>query len=139
MVPILPILTSIFTNKWVLIGIASAGLFFYVQHLRSANEELRNDKAALEVSVETQKETIKQILEDHKDITEAKTKIQEKVAKLEESSRKLEETLYRERRRKKSLEELAIKRASLIQKLINKATQKQFDCFELISQGKECS
>lgn len=50
----------------------------------------------------------------------------------------LKKVLYRENQGKKSLEELATKKTSLIQLKINKATEEVLKCFENISRDKPC-
>jgi phosphopantothenate synthetase len=71
-------------------------------------------------------------------IIKAKDELSTEVQTLKEQQRQEEQKIYRENDNKKSLEELAVKKTGLVQKVINKATKKAFDCFVTISEGGDC-
>jgi predicted nucleic acid-binding Zn-ribbon protein len=75
---------------------------------------------------------------DYDDIIQAKEDLSKEVETLQEKQKTLEETIYRENRGKKSLEELATKKTSLIERMINRATEQVFQCFVEVSKGEVC-
>ena len=136
--PIPAIVGSLLTNKYVLALIAAGALFIYIQNLRWSVDSLTTEKAALESTVKTQAETIKHIKEDVEKVTKSRDEIAKEKEKLDKETKELTDTLHRENKKKKSLEELALKKTSLIQLKVNKATKEVFECFELISNGGDC-
>jgi hypothetical protein len=90
------------------------------------------------VIVEEQTLAIAQIRRDIVATAKAKDDLVKTEKKIDSKKKKLQDTLFRENRKKKSLEEIAQKKTTLVQKLVNNATQKLFDCFEIVSNGGEC-
>lgn len=117
-------------------------LFFvtvvYVQHLRLNVSELTKENIQLQDVMKAQKETIVNLRKDIESVRLLEKTLQEEKDKIEVEKKKLNETLYREKNKKKSLEELALKKTSLIEKLVNNATEKTLKCFEVISSGGDC-
>lgn len=137
-----PVILSFLGNKYVigtlvvLTLVGSTG--GYIWYLRSTNDTLREEKKELTIAVEQQHRTIERLKEDVEDVIKAKDEIAEEKEKIAKKHSDLEKTLNRENRKKKSLEELAIKKTSLIQKKVNRATKEVFDCFEIITRGGDC-
>ena len=132
------VVSSLLGNKYVLIALLVLSTLGYIHYLRSSNDSLRTEKAALEVSNKTQQETINNLHEDIESVRKSIVALDTEKKSIEKQKKELDETLYREKNKKKSLEELAIKKTSLIEKLVNKATKAVFDCFELLSKGGDC-
>lgn len=135
---IMSFVTSLLGNKYVLIGLFVVSSLLYVNHLRTSNATLRNEKIKLEQTIVEQQEAVAALKRDIKQIVESNNIVAEEKTKLENEKKALDETLYREKQKKKSLEELALKKTTLIEKLVNAATKKVFNCFEVISQGGDC-
>lgn len=135
-------LALLYKNRYVIIAGAflSLCLTFYLYHLKSTItiNNLRDERDELKKIVQQQIETLNKIQEDYKHIIQAREELETQNQKLREKEQELQETLYREHREKKSLEQLAMKKTSLIQKKINAATKKVLQCFEEISEGGTC-
>jgi len=132
------VFSYILGNKYVIGIILVLSVLGYIQYLRSSNASLRTEKAALELSVQLQQETITNLQADIKQVRELEKSLQEEKKAVDKQKKDLDDTLYREKKKKKSLEELALKKTTLIEKLVNKATKEVFDCFETLSKGGDC-
>lgn len=126
------------TNKvfWYAIGIAL--LLAWIKYTNDTIKELRKENAIQREMVETLNANIDETLRRYAIINDAKSKLEEQKRASELELKTLKEVLYRENQRKKSLEELAIKRTSLIQLKINKASQEVLNCFESIARNESC-
>lgn len=136
------ILLGLLANRYVLGSILIAGLVggIYLKYSLMANEieDLRNENKANSVVIQEQRKTITQIEKDYKTIISSKEEVVKEVKKLQETNKELQEKLYRENQGKKSLGEIARKKAKTVERLVNAATEDVIRCFELISEGKEC-
>lgn len=132
------IVMRLLTNKYVIGLILLSLTVLYISHLKSSVEKLKKDKAQLELIVEQQKLIVENIKKDVEKVLKSKDDYIKEREKLIQEKDKLEKTLNRQNSKKKSLEELATKKTSLIQKKINRATDEVFKCFEQISNNKEC-
>jgi predicted nuclease with TOPRIM domain len=124
--------------KWGVIISAVLGVYFYIGHLQSSNEILRQNNAKLEASNQAQQETIKKIQEDHAAIIKAKDTLAEKLDELKKERTELVDQLDRESKKKKSIEELARKKSKLVEKAINNGTAEALKCFETLSVDGKC-
>lgn len=125
----------------VVIGIFSLLLLsFYIYYLRASSkiESLTRDKIELEQVVEDQKKAITQLRQDYDKIIQAKEELRKDVEAIRDDVEREKKKLFRENRKKKTLEELAKKKTSLIEKKINDATDNVIECFETISRGGDC-
>lgn len=113
---------------------------FYIYHLRATNkiERLSNENHELQKIVEQQQKTIENLKINYEKIIVAKDQLNKQLEENQQELDKLKETLFRETQGKKSLEELARKKTSLVEKKVNKATDKVLKCFETLSQGGDC-
>ena len=131
---LLPLLLN--RNLWIFVAILSA--LVYVHLLRQSVLRLEKQNRDLLVVVEQQHRTITQMKLDVERVIKARDDLAKTKELLESERRSLTDTLYRENRKKKSLEELARKRTTLIQTKVNRATDEVFKCFEELSRGGEC-
>ena len=139
------LLSGIFSDiSWKIIlstvGISLAvSLFFYVKYLNSYIDKLKINQTVLQSAIETQQKTINTMKVDYRKIVESREELNKIVLELKKRNDKLRETLFRETQNKKSIEELILMdQKDRIEKLINDATKKVFDCFELLSRGEKC-
>lgn len=137
-----PIFLKFLLNKYVLGGFAIflvvGSCFIYYMWSQNKIETLKIQVSQLEKIAEGQKKVIEKQKKDYDDIIASNRNLVEKTEELKTSNRKLSDKLYRETEGKKSLEELALKKSKLIEKLINGGTKDVLRCFELISLGEEC-
>lgn len=127
------VLVAIGTFAFVLVS-------FYIYHLHASHkiEALTRENAQLELVIEQQKKAIESIKTDYNKIIVAKDDLANEIKKTQTEVEELREKLFRENLGKKPLEELATKKTSLIEKKINKATEKEFRCIEKLTQGGDC-
>ncbi len=137
-----PFFSYIATNKYIIGAVLLVTVFTsaYIYYLRTSSkiEKLEHDNQILQLENDSLKQAIVQIQKDYQAIIEAKESLSERTAELEKQTKNIKDTLYRENQKKKSLEELAIKKTSLIQKKVNDATGKVLECFETLSKGGDC-
>lgn len=142
MTSILAFLKTLYQNRYVVISSSVLVLIlsFYAYHLHATKkiEALERDNKELIRIVEEQQKQIDVLKVNYDAIIKAKDELLTEVESLKVQQRKEEEKIYRENRNKKSLEELAIRKTGLVQKVINKATKKTFDCFVTLSEGGDC-
>lgn len=136
------LLTKLYQNRYLIIAAAFVAICaaFYIYFLRASStiERLETENTNLKIVVQQQIDAFNKMRQDYDNIIQAKEELGKEIEVLQERQKKLEETLYRENRGKKSLEELATKKTSLIERLINKATQEVFQCFVEVSKGEVC-
>lgn len=127
------IITRLFTKvvpfKWYLIGGSIATIAFvlylgyvFVGNMQTQLIELKATNALLKTTLETQKNTIEQILEDNENINNLNTELQENLQFVEQENSRLNK-LFREH----DLTDLAKKKPGLIEQRINNATETLFD------------
>lgn len=143
MIPqVLLLLKKIWDNRKLatLIVAVFVCMSFYIYYLRSENkiQTLSQENKKLEQMVEQQKVAIESLKKDYTKIIQIKDDLNKQVVNSQKTVETLRNKLHRENEGKRSLEELATKKTSLIERLINNATEKVLRCFELISEGKEC-
>ena len=126
------------TNKYVIGAILIIMIYFTYRSMSLAIEDLENKTAIQTETIKQQVDTIESLKKDYNDIIKKRDEYKHEAEKLGEDKRLLEEKLYRENRGKKSLEELAVKKSTLIEKKINSATDNVLNCFERISHGEDC-
>lgn len=139
--------TLLFIKKlWdnrVLVGIgtfAFVAVSFYIYYLQASHkiDTLSRDNAELQLVIAYQKRTIENIKTDYNKIIVAKDELAREIKQTQTEVEELREKLFRENLGKKPLEELATKKTTLIEKKINKATEKEFRCIEKLTQGGDC-
>lgn len=115
-------------------------LVFYIYYLRSSHriETLIRENEQLQQTIEQQKRAIESIKQDYAKIVEIRDELNQKIVETQKDTEELRKKLYRENEGKKSLEQLATKKTNLIQKLVNRGTEKALKCLELITEDKEC-
>jgi len=142
MVP--PFVLSALTNKWVIGALLIAAIYGYIQYqsweIKSLQEDVQISEAnnkKLRGIVEDQTDLVDSIMEDYDKKQVLYEEREKLVLDLKDDNRELRKKLYREQQGKKSLEELAITKPGLVEKAVNRGTQKVLECFEKISKGKE--
>lgn len=139
--------TLLFIKKlWdnrVLVGIGTFAFLvvsFYIYYLQASHkiDTLSRDNAELQLVIAYQKRTIENIKTDYNKIIVAKDELAREIKQTQTEVEELREKLFRENLGKKPLEELATKKTTLIEKKINKATEKEFRCIEKLTQGGDC-
>ena len=138
----LSFLAILYKNRYVIAiaGVILLILSFYSYHLYASAriDSLQRDVQELTKTILEQKKEMAAIKDNYDQIIKAKDELSTEVQHLKEQQHVEEEKIYRENQKKKSLEELAHKKATLVQKAINKATKKVFDCFVTLSEGGDC-
>jgi len=139
---ILALLSTLYKNRLVIsiVGVAFLILSFYTYHLYASAriDSLVRDNQELSRKMEQQQREIDNLKVNYVQIIQAKDELLKEVENLKSQQKIEEDKIYRENKKKKSLEELAIKKTGLVQKVVNKATKKAFDCFVTISEGGDC-
>ena len=133
------ILTKLFTKviplKWYLItgGVAAMAFVLYLGYVFVTNMqnqliELKATNMLLNATLESQKNTIEQIVKDNENINNLNTELQENLQEVELENSRLNR-LFREH----DLTDLASKKPGLIEQRINDATKKVFDDLESLT------
>ena len=126
-------------NKYVLGFLGIAGIVGYILIMRANLHALQKSNVELTNLAETRLIIINRIKDDYEQIVKIRDQLVQARIQLEEDKAKLEKTLWREKQsNKKSLEELAIARRTLIESKINNATKENLKCFEALSRGETC-
>lgn len=136
------ILVKIYQNRYLIVVAAFVSIctLFYIYFLQASStiDRLETENTNLKVVVQQQIDAFNKMRKDYDDIIKAKDELGKEIQELQERQKVLEDTLYRENRGKKSLEQLATKKTSLIERMINRATEKVFQCFVEVSKGGVC-
>lgn len=136
------LLAKIYQNRYLIIVALFVALCtaFYIYFLQASStiDRLETENTNLKVVVQQQIDAFNKMRKDYDEIIKAKDDLSKEIVDLQERQKVLEDTLYRENRGKKSLEELATKKTSLIERMINRATEKVFQCFVEVSKGGVC-
>jgi|TARA_R110001583_G_scaffold71221_3_gene200956 cell division protein YceG involved in septum cleavage len=119
----------------VVMAVVLGGFYWYYQDSQEKIAVLQGNNAKLEVSVQTQKETIEQHLEDaqkaHSIVAETNLKFaeaQKEVDALRGKFNKVSKLLGQ-----RDIGKLASAKPRLIERIIDKGTDQSFRCFELLS------
>lgn len=110
----------------VLVGIV------YMQH--KENQNIFAQKQILEKTLKDSQDALRQTLMDVSQITSIHTILQEKERRNAEDIESLRQRFEKSER---DFEMLAREKPALVEDLMNKGTQKQFDCFEDLSKGMD--
>ena len=108
--------------------VAGAGL--YVMKLRSDNAILKVNQIKLEMAVNSQKEFIAKQQEDFKEILEANKEMNILVKNLQQDLRSLDKRFNKKDR---DVGKIAEKKPSLVEKIINSASERAKRCVEIAS------
>lgn len=130
------------TNKYLIIIalVLTTVTSGYVYYLRTSAkiESLEHEKETLTLENTKLHEVLALQEKSYKEIVASRDNLIKEINKVNNESKDLVETLNREKNKKKSLEELAIKKTSLIEKKVNAATQRVLECFETLTKGGDC-
>lgn len=113
---------------------------FYIYYLKTSHtiENLARQNAELQNVVEEQKQKLEQMQKNYEKIIAGRDELLKQIKESQQELDDLKNKLFRENHGKMSLEELAKKKPKLVEKIINKATEDTLNCFETLSQGKDC-
>ena len=114
-----------FGIRLLLIGIVSATLIgagAYVLKLRSDNAILKANQIKLESAIETQKEVIENQKQDYEKIISINKELNDDIIQINKSKQILQDKLS-----KHDLNYLAVEKPGLIEKIINKGSNKIMD------------
>jgi len=135
-------LALLYKNRYVIalffVLMMLVSFYGYYTHASSRIESLERDNILLNNVIQQQQRQIEIIQKNYEQIVRAKDELFEEVEKIKQTQKNEEEKIFRENQKKKSLEELAIKKSKLVQNAVNKATQRAFECFETLSEGGNC-
>ena len=121
------------TAKLVMVGIMLVGLTggaAYVYKIKADNEVLKANQIKLEESINTQKEVIENQKKDFAEILDANKKMNELVNNLKKD---LDELDKRFNKGDRDIGKLAIEKDKVIERIINKASDKAARCMEIAS------
>ena len=112
----------------VIAGIAGAGM--YVVKLRADNVILKANQIQLEQSIKSQAKVLAQQKQDFKEIMEANKEMNILVKNLQQDLRSLDKRFNKKDR---DVGKIAEKRPSLVEKIINNASERAKRCVEIAS------
>ena len=112
----------------VIAGIAGAGM--YVMKLRADNAILKVNQIQLEASINSQAKVLAQQKEDFTEILEANKEMNKLVKNLQQDLRNLDKRFNKKDR---DVGKIAEKRPSLVEKIINSASERAKRCVEIAS------
>tara|TARA_Y100000310_G_scaffold323383_1_gene383641 strand:+ start:1446 stop:1925 length:480 start_codon:yes stop_codon:yes gene_type:complete len=119
----------------IVMAVVLGGFYWYYQDSQKKIAVLQGNNAKLEVSVQTQRETIEQHLEDaqraHSIVAETNLKFveaQKEVDNLRGKFNKVSSLLGQ-----RDIGKLAVAKPKSIERIIDKGTDQSFRCFELLS------
>ena len=112
----------------VIAGIAGAGM--YVMKLRADNAILKANQIQLEQSIKSQAKVLAQQKEDFTEILEANKEMNKLVKNLQQDLRSLDKRFNKKDR---DVGKIATKRPSLVEKIINNASDRAKRCVEIAS------
>lgn len=142
MISLLLILKQLWENKFVIALAALFAVIFafyaYREHATSKIDSLNRDNQQLQKTIEEQQKKIEIISQNYELIIKSRDELTKQIEQSQKDIDELREKLNREDKGKKSLGELARKKPKLVENAINKATQKEIECFEILSRGGDC-
>ena len=112
----------------IISGIAGAGM--YVMKLRADNVILKANQIQLEASITSQKKLLEQQKVDFDAIMDANKQMNKLVQNLQEDMRNLDKRFTKKGR---DVGKIAVKKPSLVEKIINNATERAKRCVEIAS------
>ena len=112
----------------VIAGIAGAGM--YVVKLRADNTILKANQIQLEQSIKSQAKVLAQQKQDFKEIMEANKEMNILVKNLQQDLRSLDKRFNKKNR---DVGKIAEKKPSLVEKIINSASERAKRCVEIAS------
>ena len=112
----------------VIAGIAGAGM--YVVKLRADNVILKANQIQLEQSIKSQAKVLAQQKEDFTEILEANKEMNKLVKNLQQDLRSLDKRFNKKNR---DVGKIAEKKPSLVEKIINSASERAKRCVEIAS------
>ena len=112
----------------IIAGIAGAGM--YVMKLRADNAILKANQIQLEQSIKSQEKVLAQQKQDFKEIMEANKEMNILVKNLQQDLRNLDKRFNKKDR---DVGKIATKRPSLVEKIINNASDRAKRCVEIAS------
>ena len=112
----------------VIAGIAGAGM--YVMKLRADNVILKANQIQLEQSIKSQAKVLAQQKQDFKEIMEANKEMNILVKNLQQDLRSLDKRFNKKNR---DVGKIAEKKPSLVEKIINSASERAKRCVEIAS------
>ena len=112
----------------VIAGIAGAGM--YVVKLRADNTILKANQIQLEQSIKSQAKVLAQQKQDFKEIMEANKEMNLLVKNLQQDLRSLDKRFNKKNR---DVGKIAEKKPSLVEKIINSASERAKRCVEIAS------
>ena len=112
----------------IIAGIAGAGI--YVMKLRADNAILKVNQIQLEASLESQAKVLAQQKEDFTEILEANKEMNKLVKNLQQDLRSLDKRFTKKDR---DVGKIAEKKPSLVEKIINSASERAKRCVEIAS------
>ena len=112
----------------VIAGIAGAGM--YVMKLRADNAILKANQIQLEQSIKSQAKVLAQQKEDFTEILEANKEMNKLVKNLQQDLRSLDKRFNKKNR---DVGKIAEKKPSLVEKIINSASERAKRCVEIAS------
>ena len=121
------------TVKLVMVGIMVAGLAggtAYVYKLKADNEVLKANQVKLEESINTQKEVIENQKKDFAQILETNKQMNALINNLKKDIDALDKRFNKKDR---DIGKLAIEKSKVIERIINKASDKAARCMEIAS------
>ena len=113
--------------------------FFTYYHYSSARiKDLKERKTLLEHRLAQQEILMNDLKNNYKKIIKSRDELVEEIHSARKEIDDLQKVLSGKDRGKKTLEEIARKKTSLIESKVNVATENVIKCFELLSSGGDC-
>lgn len=139
---ILALLSVLYKNR-VVIGVVSLAFFLlscftYYTYASSKIELLRKDNERLVREIDEQRKIISTLKQNYENLVKTKDDLEREIDDIRKREQEEIDKLERENFKKRSLEELALKKSRLVENAVNRATQNVFRCFEIISLGGDC-
>jgi len=124
------------TFKLVMVGIlvsSLAGAGLYVMKLRSDNAILKANQIKLEEAVSSQQQVIEQQKKDYESIIQANNELNDKAKVLEQELENLDNKFNKTNAsgKKRDIGDLAEQRPSLVERVINNASDNALRCVEI--------
>jgi len=115
-----------------IIGIAIISVYFYISHLKSELENVKNLNSVLTLQVQEQNKTIDKMKTDFSEIQTINKNLKSNNDSNQIKIQQLEQSLDK---KESQLKELAQKKPEAVQKIVNTASFKVLKCFEDLSRN----